>query len=709
MNTVDVSMPVHSRRRLWLTVGFLMAVLVAMNVFTWWIDLAVDPAQAVAAEPDFAVMFRYFGPEFSGDSIGFGLTVLIGAVVLTRDRTNRFAWAFTFFSVPWMVGTTLIALSLLSFSGYLPEAWGPWLALGGTFSMIAFSIGTLIILALFPTGTFPEGWVRPALEIGFAVLAVMALVTVFTPGGMPTGTGGIWSIQNPLGWDALGWFDVSLNDVASGIVGLLCIISLVIRYRASGSEVRLQIKWVATAMVLMTLTAGLMTVIETEWEGYPVMVALWLTVGAVGVAITKHRLYEIDIVISRSLMFVTLAAFITTVYVGVVVGIGSAVGGSSTGWSIAATALVAVVFEPVRARVHKWVNRLVYGPRATPYEVLSDLTGRLAATEREEGLLDRMATRLAHGTGADRAVVWIHDDGTFRAAACEPGTELPLESVDSIEDLPGTTKPIEHEGDLLGAISLEHRRGESLTPTEARLVDDLSGSAGLFLRRLRLERDLENKAEELELSRRRLVDAQDIERRRLESELNDGAQQQVLALKLQLGMAEQQARFEGADQVAALIAQMTDDTQDALDQIQALAQGIYPPLLEAEGLGVAVSALAERAPVNVELEADMTARHPLNVEAAAYFCISEALTNAIKHGHRPFRISLSDRSGELAFEVSDSGPGFDAASVERGSGLDNMKDRLGALGGGVTVDSSPGHRTMIVGQVPIVAMPVAGR
>ena len=702
----DVAMSDRGRRWLWLGVGLIMAALLALNVFTWWIDLTVDPARAVSAEPGFTEMFRYFGPEFSGDSIGFGLTVLIGAVVLTRDRTNRFAWVFTFFSVPWMAGVAFIALSLLSFSGYLPEAWGPWFALGGTFFFALFSIGTLLILALFPTGRFPDGWIRPALKTGFAVLSLIALLTVFAPGGMPTGTGGVWAIENPLGSDALAWFGVGWSDAAHAIVALLAIISLVIRYRASNSEVRLQIKWVATAMVLMTVTAAGMIVLDTAWEGYLVMVALWLTVGAVGVAITKHRLYEIDIVISRSLVFLLLAGFITLVYTSIVVGVGSTLGGSSVGWSVAATALVALVFEPVRDRVHKWVNRLVYGRRATPYEVLSDLTGRLAATESEEGLLDRMATRLAQGTGAHRAVVWIHENGVFRAAACEPGTELPLESVESIGGLPGTTKPIEHEGDLLGAISLEHRRGESLTPTEVRLVDDLAGSAGLLMRRLRLERDLEKKAHELEVSRRRLVDAQDVERRRLERELNDGAQQQVVALKLQLGIAESQAKKEGAETAAALIAQMTSETQDALDQITALANGIYPPLLESDGLAVAVSALGERAPVEVRVEADVRRRYPLAIEAALYFSISEAITNAVKHAAGPLRIHLSDATGDIEFTVTDSGPGFDPSSVERGSGLNNRGDRLEALGGDITSSSIPGAGTTVGGRVP-VALPVA--
>jgi signal transduction histidine kinase len=225
-----------------------------------------------------------------------------------------------------------------------------------------------------------------------------------------------------------------------------------------------------------------------------------------------------------------------------------------------------------------------------------------------------------------------------------------------------------------------------------------------LLRRLRLDRALEQKAAELEESRRRLVDAQDVERRRLERRLNEGAQQQVVALKLQLRLAEQQARAEGADTAATLISQMEADAQDAIDQIRALANGIYPPLLEAEGLSAAVPALAELAPVDVRVKAAVSERYPLPVEGAIYFCISEALTNAIKHGVSPITIGLSDQAGAISFHVSDSGPGFDLGSVQRGSGLNNMADRLDALDGTIDIESRIGSGTTITGHVP-VAMP----
>jgi hypothetical protein len=211
------------------------------------------------------------------------------------------------------------------------------------------------------------------------------------------------------------------------VFALFVIASVVSRYRAAESEVRHQIKWVMAAAVVL-VTASAVPAGGTS-IGYYQTATGFLLVVALGIAITKYRLYEIDLIINRALVFALLVGFITLVYAGVVVGVGSVFGGSSVGWSIAATALVAVVFEPVRDGVQRWVNRLVYGRRATPYEVLSDLTGRLAATEREEGLLDRMALRLAEGTGADRAIVWVSNGNRLRAVASEPAAEQAVDPV----------------------------------------------------------------------------------------------------------------------------------------------------------------------------------------------------------------------------------------------------------------------------------------
>ncbi len=562
-----------------------------------------------------------------------------------------------------------------------------------------------LILAIHLVLLFPAGRTsgRPARLLIWAATLVMVI-------------GSVWSAIQLAPWVdvpysellAEGWLD----GVSTAFMILLFMIpfafvDLSLRFRRSTGVERLQFKWVAWAMAFFAGTLFISFPVEALGWSIPdaiFTVALAGVPASIGIAITRYRLYDIDVVISRTLVSVVLVSFITLVYAGLVVGVGSMFGGSSLGWQIAATAFVAVVFEPVRDRVQRWVNRLVFGRRATPYEVLSDLTGRLAATEREEGMLDRMALRLAEGTGADQAIIWVDGPSGFEPAACAPDQERLAGPVADLAAIPGTVVPIRHDGVILGALSVETRRGGTLTPTETRLVEDLAGSAGLFLRRLRLDQQLERKALELEDSRRRLVDAQDVERRRLERELNEGAQQRVVALKVQLAIAEQKARHERSERTASLLAQMTAETQDAIDQIQALANGIYPPLLEAEGLATAVRALGELAPVDVRVDTDVSRRYPLPLEGAVYFCVSEALTNAVKHGQAPIAISVVDHSGELAFTVSDSGPGFDPTNVRRGAGLNNMSDRLDALEGTIIIDTTPGIRTVVAGRLPLTSV-----
>lgn len=572
----------------------------------------------------------------------------------------------------------------------------------GEWLWIGYFLLPIHLVLLFPTGRASSRmwrramWLAAVVMVGNAVIAFVSL--------------GPW-VETPYdqifagsALPAVGYANLILLLLVPFSVG-----NLIVRFRRSTGVERLQFRWLtwAVAVLAVTLLSGIvlnplgLEDAVSDVQGVISTLALAGIPISIGIAITKYRLYDIDVVISRSLVFAALVGFITLVYAVVVVGVGSLVGGSGIGWSTAATALVAVLFEPVRDRVHRWVNRLVYGRRATPYEVLSDLTGRLAATESDEGLLDRMAQRLADGTGADRAVVWIRDGTGFRAAACEPSGLRPPDVSGDLDALPGTVVPIDHDGDSLGALSVETRRGDTLTPTEQRLVENLAGSAGLVMRRLRLDAALEQKAAELEQSRRRLLDAQDVERRRLERALDEGPQQQVVALKLALDLAARQATQEGSDTTAGFVAQMAADTQDAIDQIRALAHGIYPPLLETGGLAAAIPTLADQAPIETRVTVDIHRRHGLAREAAIYFCVSEALTNTAKYGEGPVTVTVTDADSTLRFQVTDAGPGFDPASIHRGAGLTNITDRLDALDGTATINSAPGHPTSITGQVAV--------
>ncbi len=428
----------------------------------------------------------------------------------------------------------------------------------------------------------------------------------------------------------------------------------------------------------------------------------------------KYRLYDIDVVINKTVVFAGLAGFITVVYVGIVVGVGGLVGSGgepNLGLSVTATAVVAVAFGPVRQRVQRLANRLVYGVRASPYEVLSSFSARMGDTVQSDELLGRMARLLAQGTGAARARVWLRVGDSIRPAASWPDGDdrpqpLSLTGEHTLPALPGTdtVAAVVHDGQLLGALTVAKARGESLTPTDSKLLADLAAQAGLVLRNVRLTAELLHRLDELRASRQRLVSAQDTERRRLERDLHDGAQQQLVALKIKLALAHTIAQREQAAKTAGVISGLAGDADDAITTLRDLARGIYPPLLAAQGLQAALTAQANKAPLPVTVEADDIGRYPQDTEAAVYFTCLEALQNTSKYaGATHASITLTEADGTLMFTITDDGVGFDPTTTPQGAGLVNITDRLHAQNGTITIHTTPGAGTTITGQLPVPA------
>jgi signal transduction histidine kinase len=260
---------------------------------------------------------------------------------------------------------------------------------------------------------------------------------------------------------------------------------------------------------------------------------------------------------------------------------------------------------------------------------------------------------------------------------------------------------VEHQGELLGALSVVKRRGESLTPMEVKLIDDLAHQAGLVLKNVGLTGELMRRLEELRFSRQRLVQAQDEERRRLERNLHDGAQQHLVALKVKLGLVKALTE-KNPDQATAMLEQLQGDADEALETLRDLARGIYPPLLADRGLAVALESQARRAALPVDVDADGISRYSAEVEATVYFCALEALQNVQKYAAASrVSVRLREAAGELRFEVEDDGCGFDTAAPKNGSGLTNMADRLDAVGGRLDIASVPGRGSRLYGTVPV--------
>lgn len=442
-------------------------------------------------------------------------------------------------------------------------------------------------------------------------------------------------------------------------------------------------------------------------------VALSIVPLALFAGIFRYRLFSVDTLVTRTLVYGALAGFVSAVYISVVVGVGGVLGRGTDNLalSVAATFIVAVAFEPAKGRMERLANRIIYGHRATPYEVLSEFSERVADTVASEELLARMAKVLGEGTGAVRADVWLAIDDELRPAVqWPPGAQDGLRPLKitgpQIPWIDGVANAVavRHQGELFGALSVVKKNAtETLTPTEEKLMADLGRQAGLVMKNLRLTEDLRARLEDLRASRQRIVAAGDEERRRLERNLHDGAQQELVAIKVQLSLAEDMAdELEGDnDALLELLAKLKGQTGDAVEALRDLARGIYPPLLAAEGLRVALSAQARKSPLDIDVDADV-ARYPQDIEAAVYFCCLEAFQNAAKYaGDCSVAVTIGEVDGGLRFEVKDSGCGFDTSSYEAGMGSRNMADRLEALDGWLRVSSAPGEGTTVAGFVPL--------
>ncbi|HXN00785.1 MAG TPA: sensor histidine kinase, partial [Candidatus Dormibacteraeota bacterium] len=554
---------------------------------------------------------------------------------------------------------------------------------------------------------FPDGRLlsrRWSIVIGLAAIPVILVIA----GSLdPSATA---PLRNPVGVQAMAGMNNALNGAPFAVLLLgtygLGVSSLLVRYRRGGEQEREQLKWLLVGVVLL-LAALLMSFFVPALQNAPLIpfAAATLPV-AIGIGVLRYRLYDIDLIINKALVYGGLAAVITGVYVLLVVGIGAMIGSNQRFLlSLVATALIALAFQPLRQRAQQLANRLVYGKRATPYEALSQFSEQLSETYSHEDILDRMARILGEGTGAERAEVWVRAGHRLVLASSSPkSAEAPAPLVMDNGTLPNmqrdTIVPVSHAGELLGALAVDKKRGETMNTVEQKLVTDLAGQAGLVLKNVGLNQELLARLEDLRASRQRLVTAQDEERRRLERDLHDGAQQHLVALKIKLGLAEAAAQPE--TKVRALITQLKQDADDALDTMRELARGIYPPLLASDGLEAALRAQIRRITVPVDLQLDDVARQPREVEGAVYFCCLEALQNVAKYAEAG-RISLRlwTEDANLAFSVQDDGKGFDPVTVPQGSGLQNMRDRVEALGGSLEVRSMPGKGTTIQGRVPV--------
>lgn len=516
------------------------------------------------------------------------------------------------------------------------------------------------------------------------------------------------------------------------------------RYRASTGRQRQRLQWMGCAALLAVEAALILVALRilVHWPAHAGVAAAASTVllPAALVAGSAPNLTErVDRVLVGTVSLTGVTSVVAAVYVVVILGLGhvpTPEERSLLALSMAAAAVAVLIYHPARARFSEYANRLVYGERQAPDDVLRTFGSRMTRALPLEELLLQLAESLKRTLELSAAEVWTGTKDVLDRSVSVPHrgpASLHLSAAESavvsragvsgtawalvwlpalVADRAGRhvrVAPLVHSGELLGLIVIERlQNAEAFTDEDERMLTELARQVALGLHNAQLDSALQHTLDEvrrtnqqLQASRARIVSASDAERRRIERDLHDGAQQHLVALAVNLRLARDLVGEdpEGAEEV---LGQLTEDVRETIQQLRDLAHGIYPQLLVDAGLPEALQAAATRSPLDVSIDAGV-GRYPAEVEAAVYFCCLEALQNAAKHapGSR-VAVRVWQEAGGLLFEVTDDGPGFDPATVHFGHGYVNMSDRLGAIGGTVRWSGTPGAGSRVSGTLPLV-------
>lgn len=675
-----------------------------------WLIFVVAYAQIVS-----------FGATYALAAFGNIVYLAVGTLLVVRLPNNPIGSMMTVAGWGWtlLVSADVAAERLADAGSVQLAGWVALVAMLCTAPLVWVSVVAIWLIV-------PDG--RPATPTAGRLLRWSAWFLV-----VPTAVG-IFATPRVLGPGVEPaphpFVEPDVADVAQAVWGvcvfayfvltLVAVALLLLRLRNAGSVERRQILVLSAGLVVyvvVLVVGGVVQPAEGDTDRSHLVsdgVASILLAITLGVAIGRYRLFELGRVVRRSVVYAGLAVMIAAIYVAVVVGVGAYYGDDADlVLSIVATVVVALVFQPARRGLERWANRLVYGRLAEPHEVLGQFA-RLSIELPDEELLTRVPELVARGTSARATALWEATDDGFRIVASWP--DEPDDPTTPVGTVPDTFDPsgadlavrVDHQGELLGWVSVVKEPGESVTDTERTLLDDLAGALGVAMNNAGLAADLRRELTALEASRERLLSAGDDARRSLEWALDSGPQQRLVALKVKLGPARVRAERLGADRVAALLAALEPETDLAIQSIRRFAAGVYPPELESGGLAPAIRSRAAGLPfaMSVRIRGGEHRRFDREIEAAVYLAVLEALQNASKHARaRTVDVLIDVCPGELSFEVVDDGVGFDTSDDDTvggdGEGLAGMTERLAAVGGRLDVVSAVGAGTRVVGSVPL--------
>jgi len=673
----------------------------ARSANAWWL---LPGAFALVA----TAVLGLLGGQLSGTAVDVGTGLawyLAGALAYMARPANRAAGLLLITVTALTLGKCIgNAIALASMTR--PELAHDWAAVvlvdAAGWAVTAAGVA---VFAMFPDGKYQrryERWIVRSVPLAFLPLVVLYLL------GSPR-----------IGTSQFGWVSLDaasplyvrgldpVGAVAGAVIGatLLVVVPalaiLLLRYRRFGAEQRRQIKW-----PLYALSVSAISVVVLALAPGPPAIPFWIAAvqyvgtmallpAGLALGIVMHRGLDIDDVIRRSVVYGALWAVIAAAYVVVAAALGVAVGQRVP---LALAVLLAIVatlfFQPARRRLERFADRVVFGPRLSGYELISQLGMRLQSTVAPEDVAGSVAATIQAGLGASWVRVML--DRPERMPIASAGTDPGY----GVAEL---SAPLVHGDRIVGVIECGPKTEGRYNSADQELLNTLGRQAALAIRNSQLAGELSLSVDELAASRARLVQAEELERRRLERDLHDGVQQELVGVLARLGLARNQLRRDRA-LAEATLREAQIDAQRALESLQELARGIHPAILTDRGLVEAVEERATRMPIPVEVHANGLgggARFPLEMEGAAYFFVSEGLANIVKYASatRAF-VRFHTEPGRLVVEVQDDGRGFDPAMVKK-SGLRGLEDRISALGGRVEVVSRPGQGTELRAVLPM--------
>jgi signal transduction histidine kinase len=627
--------------------------------------------------------------------LGTGAFLVAGTLVWRRLPQHPLAWWFA-------VAGGLVAI-VQAFDGLLLRATtgGPseglaWLVLASQTTMAVGLIAIVHLLGLFPDGQAQRPYERRVLRALWVLVACPPLVLVGRPFLLLPSYHQMPDLANPYYVPALAPVGRLAGVGIELLQGLIFVgvVLLGLRYRRAADDARRRIRWLFLP-ALFTAFVGAADLVA--WATFPdgapnataefALTFLWIPAiislpVALAVAMLRPKVMDVDRVIRHSLVYGFLWLVIAGAYVGAASALGLAAGRRfPLGLAIALTVAATLVFHPARRRLEVLADRWVFGPRADPAQLVSRLGDTLAATFDLDELLPRMAETLQEGLALRWARVRL-DPAETAAGEGEPAV---------------LAVPIILGEELVGVVECGPKLSGPFTADDEMVVTTFAHQAALAVHNLRLTTELAAHAAELARSRTRLVRAQEAERRRIERNIHDGVQQDLVALIGHTAHVRSQLhRDPGAGEAA--LDELQAGLRRVLADLRELAHGIHPSVLTDRGLLEAVENLAARSTVPVSVRADPSlrgARFAEEIEGAGYFTVAEALANMLKHASAHHaEITLARSNGSLQIAVHDDGTGFDQASGA-GRGLSNLAERVAALGGRLEVTSGAGAGTTV--------------